>query len=181
MNNSLEKIYSEYVTSVSSPLMAASLELCKYIQKVCNEHEFKRIVDLGSGITSYVVRQYQALNDDVIVYSVDDNKQWLDKSKNFVNNYELNVDNFVLGIENIPTKYFDLIIYDYGRMPVRSQMLEYALCNLGTLSAYYILDDCHKNGYYKQLKALSERNNLELSELLETKDDFGRYASLIKF
>ena len=87
MKNIEEKFnnaYSEYITSVSNEDMAISREACLYILRFCLENKPLKIVDLGSGITSYTLRLYQQYsNDDVRIYSIDDNKGWLQKSKEF--------------------------------------------------------------------------------------------------
>jgi hypothetical protein len=62
--------------------MAISQEACLYILRFCLENKPLKITDLGSGITSYVLRLYQQYSDDdVIVFSVDDDGKMVAKIK----------------------------------------------------------------------------------------------------
>tara|TARA_R110002050_G_scaffold112135_7_gene226227 strand:+ start:1100 stop:1681 length:582 start_codon:yes stop_codon:yes gene_type:complete len=168
----LNKSYTEYTTSVSNEGMAISRESCLYILKFCLENKPLKIIDLGSGITSYTLRLYQQYsNDDVIVFSVDDNEKWLQKSKEFCDKHELDVSNFFYGIEliNEHKNKFDLVIHDYGNMKTRTSNIVNAF-DLAKTGGDIIYDDCHKKNYYKTLKDTIKNLSQEIIELPETED-----------
>ena len=174
----ITEVYNKYINSISTKEMAASLELCLYIFDSCETNQYKRIIDCGSGITSYVLRYYQSLYNNVIVYSVDDHKEWLQKSKSFVESYGLNVDNFVHEMETIIDTDFELVIHDYGRMPTRTRTLEYVLDTLSKPGTVVILDDCHKLSYYNVVKKTLDSKSLNFNEIEETRDTLGRFSVL---
>lgn len=175
--------YNEYVTSVSNKNMAISEEACLYILKFCLENKPLKITDLGSGITSYVLRLYQQYsNDDVIVFSVDDDGNWLLKSKEFCNKHNLNNDNFLGNIELLQEheNEFDLVIHDYGRMPTRTANVINAF-NLAKIGGTIVFDDCHKKSYYTHIKNTLRTLSQEIIELPETEDKLPIHASRQRF
>ena len=46
----LKPYYIEYVKNVSSPEMAASLELATFMYTLCHVKQYKRLLDMGSGL-----------------------------------------------------------------------------------------------------------------------------------
>ena len=158
--------------------MAISREACLYILRFCLENKPLKITDLGSGITSYVLRLYQQCSDDdVIVFSVDDSKEWLQKSKDFCDKYNLNTNNFLFDIINLKEhkNEFDLVIHDYGRMGTRKSNIINAF-NLSKVGGIIVYDDCHKENYYKTLQDTMHTLSQEIIELNETEDNFKRFC-----
>lgn len=176
----IKDIYKDYITNISSEDMAASLELCLYLEEYCNENNPKKIIDLGSGITSCILRMYKKNHPDVIVFSVDDNKSWLKKTTNFLEKYELSTDNMIHGIEKVNESDFDLIVHDYGNMSTREKSFEKML-SMGNKNTIYIIDDCHKVGYYRFVKQISNEKNMKLFELDETSDNIPTKAPRQRF
>jgi len=173
-----EEAYKDYVTNVSPAGMAYSKEACLYTLQYCLENKPLKIVDLGSGISSYILRLYKKYSsDNVITYSVDDDEAWLAKAKQFAAKYELDCDNFIYDINNIKDGFeeFDLVIHDYGRMPIRTETIidAYALLKVGGTIIY---DDCHKGYYYKLVKQKMQELSQEIIELEETRDEGGRFS-----
>lgn len=176
----ISNAYKQYIdtqTGISTKDMAASLEACLYIFNTCQQHQYKKIIDLGSGITSFVLRYYQSLYDDVIVYSVDDNKEWLQKSIEYVASYNLNTENFIFGIDDINEYDFDFVVYDYGYMPVRSENLRRVISFCKDTGSIYC-DDCHKISYYEYVKQIAS-NDYHITEIGETRDSFGRFGVVL--
>ena len=64
--------------------MAVSVELCRFLVQYCAEYHPERIADLGSGITSCTLRTWRdAQCPSCSVISVDDNPDWLKRSREF--------------------------------------------------------------------------------------------------
>lgn len=176
----INKAYEQYIdprSGISTPAMAASLELCQYIFNLCEQRQYKKIIDLGSGITSFTLRYYQSLYDNVIVYSVDDNNDWLQRTKDFVISHGLNSENFICGIDNILESDFDLVVHDYGYMNVRTKNLESAISLCKSDGVIYC-DDCHKSIYYDYVKQIAG-NTFNVTAVNETIDQFNRFGVIL--
>ena len=173
LEEEFRKAYSDYNDSVSKLGMAFGKESCLYVLKFCLENKPLKVVDLGSGISSYVLRLYQYhSDDDVIVYSIDDHKGWLGRAKDFCSGYNLNTDNFLHGIDKIDDEKgdFDLVIHDYGSMGTRTNNIVNAF-DLTKVGGTVIYDDCHKLGYYNIVKNKMKDLSQEVIELDETEEN----------
>ncbi len=138
--------------------MALSLESAALVWVLCNTLKPKSIVDLGSGFSSYVIRRWaKEHSTETIVWSVDDDRPWLDRSSEFCAKHDVSTENFAHwdAFKEIEQR-FDFVIYDLGRMPCRSTNLKTGL-QLVTPSGIVLVDDMHKFNYNKEVvKALSE-------------------------
>ena len=77
--------HAEYILATGTNRdMAASVELCRFLVQYCAAHPPERIADLGSGITSCTLRTWRdAQCPSCSVISVDDNPDWLKRSREF--------------------------------------------------------------------------------------------------
>lgn len=74
----MKHAYGKYVGEFSTPEMAVSLETSQFLYVLAKAVKARRILDLGSGFSSYVLRLYSIdAGSDTVVYSVDDDKGWL--------------------------------------------------------------------------------------------------------
>ena len=81
----LRPVFDEYVTSVSVPMAALSLETSALATVLCEITRPHRILDLGSGFSSYVFRRYAATaSPQAEVWSIDDSPHWLEKTRGFL-------------------------------------------------------------------------------------------------
>ena len=60
LTDKLRPAYEEYVASISTPDSAISLEIAALALILCRMRRPRRILDLGSGFSSWVFRYYQA-------------------------------------------------------------------------------------------------------------------------
>jgi hypothetical protein len=60
LSRELPSRHGQYISTVSDSAHAISLELARFILEVASENHAKRLLDLGSGFTSYVLRAYAA-------------------------------------------------------------------------------------------------------------------------
>lgn len=95
----LKPYYKNYCKNVSPDNQALSFKASVYCYNYCVKNKPRKIIDLGSGFTSFVLRLYQKnfSTEDfkIYVYSVDDNKKWLNKTYNFLKNNKVNTDNLL--------------------------------------------------------------------------------------
>ena len=178
----IQPTYQEYVSIVSTPEMTISLKTAGVIYVLCNEMQPKKILDLGSGFSSFVFRLYAGLqNDIVIVSSIDDNTKWLNFTKRFLSRQKISTDGLYLWDEfkTYPLKEFDLILHDLGDMCVRISSLPSVLRFVKKNSGLLLLDDMHKEEYRSQVFNLLETHSFRYIKLdYLTKDNFGRYCGL---
>ncbi len=167
----IRKAYEEYITTVSDPRWAISLELSSYLLKYIKNHKPKRILDLGSGFSSYILSQ-----SDTDVWSVDIEEDWLEKTRQFLAKHDVSQENLVLLEDFEFERGYDLIFIDIGhayvdRHPLFEEIERHC-------SGVIIFDDIHIQDYRVKVKKYFGDYGIE--NLHETVDKYGRYAWLIE-
>jgi predicted O-methyltransferase YrrM len=178
----LQSSYEEYVTGVSSARSAVSLETAALLSLLCDATQPTRVLDVGSGFSSLVLRQYQKNSrKKVEVISLDNDLLWLEKTRSFLmkNGFTggtlFSFEDFMAGS---PGK-FDLILYDLGDLDQRKINLR-RVAKLSLPSGWMVLDDLHKKHYRKFVEQeLSSFPHTFISLYALTKDKFSRYAGVI--
>ena len=183
--NEISPFYQDYVKRVSNPIMALSLELAVFLLVLCELIKPKNIIDFGSGFSSFVFRYYAAhhANDQsLVVWSIDDSMEWLDKTSEFLTAQGLKTDNLSM-LDSIIQKQnisFDLILYDYGAFDTRMANLETALSLLSDKGSI-IIDDMHGADYaFFVLNSLKKFDFKKYSIRCYTNDKYGRYSFIAK-
>lgn len=144
----LKPAYHKYIREISTPEMAVSFETSQFLYILAKAMGAKRILDLGSGFSSYVFRLYSMdARSDITVYSVDDNEKWLAKTIEFLRISKIREDNLLdwYSFQHLPPTSFDLIFHDLGNMALRAQALPFVISLLDTMGTL-VLDDMHKTG-----------------------------------
>jgi predicted O-methyltransferase YrrM len=144
----LEPAYHKYVREISTPEMAVSLETSQFLYILAKAIRARRILDLGSGFSSYALRLYSMdARSDITVYSVDDNEKWLARTIEFLRLSKIREDNLLdwYSFQHLPPLCFDLIFHDLGNMALRAQALPFVISLLDT-KGILVLDDMHKTG-----------------------------------
>jgi predicted O-methyltransferase YrrM len=146
----LEPYYSEYVTTISIPVMAISLELAAFLDVMCMAHTPRRLLDLGSGFSSFVLRRYAGRDGAAVeVQSVDHAAEWLATTARYLERCGLGTSGLSTWSEFRSREHapFDLILHDLGgpgddhigyRVAVLPEVLD-LLAPGGVL----VLDDAH--------------------------------------
>lgn len=175
--------HKEYVSSISSPEMAMSLELANFIFAYCLKNKPETLLDLGSGFSSYVFRLYQKhSNKPVRVDSVDDHDEWLAKTKDFLINQKVNTEhlyNLIFFKNNAQEPYYDMILLDLNFVEKRKNFIEFSI-DLLKPTGILVIDDVHKIEFLREVKAKAKKNNCNLFNIKnQTKDSFGRFSILL--
>jgi predicted O-methyltransferase YrrM len=179
----LETAWRTYVTTVSTPVMAASLELSALVLAIARICQPQRILDLGSGFTSYVLRTHAVEGGSAAVVTVDDDPTWLERSRAFLESHRLPTDEMSSWDEfsaSAPPP-FQLVVHDLGNMSVRAATLRRVL-ELTAPDGLLVLDDIHdpKGGSYHATAAATcrraDRRLLPVRPL--TLDEYGRFAGI---
>jgi predicted O-methyltransferase YrrM len=164
--------------------MAMSLELAIYILRYCLWKQPKSLLDLGSGFSSYVFRLYRAsTSKSVVVYSVDDNADWMHKTEHYLENAGLNTEHLYLLTELQEQEldgYFDLVLLDLNYVEVRKDYIAYA-GKLLSANGAVIVDDVHKVEFLREVKRIATAEKHGLFNIKKTtSDEFGRFAIVMK-
>lgn len=170
--------YEYYIKEVSRADMAASLELATFIYTLCQLNHYTKILDMGSGLSSFVLRLYAKENHGVRIFSVDDDSDWLEKTKEFLKMHQLNTDNvftldqFLKSTENE----FDCILHDLNFVEVRINYIE-RMMEVTKSNGIVIFDDVHKPDYlFALLKKLQGGSSKVYNLKPITLDQYNRFA-----
>ncbi len=177
----LADVHARYVTQVSKPGMAISVELAAYLTLLCERLHPQSILDLGSGFSSYTLRRYAQSQPSVSVVSVDDDDRWLGRTEKFLQEHSLPTDRLLTWREFAAGDghSFDLILHDLGTMDTRLGVLPAVLQRLSAEGGTIILDDMHKFDYASRAKSVVAAANLTQYSLRRfTLDRLGRFSTL---
>ncbi|MHC4551015.1 MAG: O-methyltransferase [Planctomycetota bacterium] len=173
--------YEEYVATVSTPGMAASLELSCFLAALCARTAPRRLADLGSGFTSFVLRRYAAAAEPpVTVHSVDDDAAWLEKTRAFLAHHRLATDHLHTwdGFRAAEHEPFDLVVHDLGTLETRAASMPMAL-GLARQGGLVVLDDMHKRKVEEAARREARAQGCTLLSLRTfTLDSLRRFSSL---
>ena len=172
--------YQEYTTTISSPNMAASLQLASFVYSLCETVRPAKVLDLGSGFSSFVLRYYAKIDSNCQVWSVDDDEKWLEKSRQYVVKEGLSTQNMVI-LENFVKsgeKDFDLILLDLNFVEVRKDYIN--LCVERCRSkGLIIFDDVHKSEFEYEVLLQTANTPVKLFDAKPvTLDSYQRYATV---
>lgn len=174
----LRPVYEHYVKEVSRADMAASLELGGLLLALCRTNRWRRLLDLGSGFSSFVFRYYARENPAAVVFSVDDDSDWLKRTRGFLESHQLKKENLIplQDFLNQGVGSFDCILHDLNFVEVRIEYVEKVLALLAP-EGLAIFDDVHKADYRLSLmKQLKSHPGKVFSLKPVTLDRFGRFA-----
>lgn len=170
--------YEYYVREVSRADMAASLELAAFMYTLCKLNHYTKLLDMGSGLSSFIFRLYAKETTGVTVYSVDDDSAWLEKTKDFLRLHQLNTENiftldqFLKSTENG----FDCILHDLNFVEVRINYVE-RMMEITRKNGVVIFDDVHKPDYlFALLTKLKGRSDKAYDLKPITLDTYKRFA-----
>lgn len=169
--------YTEYVNGVSVADHAASLETCAFLAHLCTVNRPTRLLDTGSGFSSYVLRRYAALVGATVV-SVDDSAEWLPRTKQFLDRQDLDTSD-VLSWDDFRARDwepFDLIFHDLAGGALREAAMPIVTALLAA-NGTIVYDDAHHSSHRAAIYR-SARNLTTYSLKRWTRDDSGRWAVL---
>ena len=177
----LRVAHSEYTSTVSSVDMAASLQCCGLLRALLTTLRPEKVLNLGSGFSSYVLRRYGPDVGSHHIVCVDDDEDWLELTRNYLQGRQLDTVNTLSWTEfalHHAREEFDLVFYDLGRMPTRTLILPLATTWVRETTGLLILDDVHKPAYREAVsKSLNGICTIDdISDL--TTDELGRFAWL---
>jgi predicted O-methyltransferase YrrM len=175
----LAPLYQRYVKQVSSPEFAASFETACLLHAMCTLLRPARMLDLGSGFSSVVLRLHAQEAGEGAVCTVDDDPVWLARTLEFLQAVELPGGDFLLWSEFRKSPgTFDFIFHDLGDMELRGRSLQSILGRVSG-NGVVVLDDMHMKAYRPVAEAAVRAAGMRLVSVRRlTLDELGRYAHL---
>jgi predicted O-methyltransferase YrrM len=177
--------YRDYVSTISSEIMAASFELSVFLLTFSKFTGPAKILDFGSGFTSFIFRFYAGnlAENKPEIWTVDDSPEWLNKTGSFLKNHSVDPDNLfsLEEVRDLEKNSFDLILYDFGAFDTRMSTLEFAL-NLLSEKGNIITDDMHAADYALFVKKTALQKKMDSYSLhYFTIDKMNRFSFLLKY
>lgn len=176
----IDELYSIYISTVSSKQATADIDIIKFMMEKINEYKPATVADMGSGFSSAVLSTYEHGSVD----SVDDNYDWLDKTKAFLNEHDLHKeDQKIIHFVDfrLKKKKYDFVFYDIGMTrPTRIEHMEETTTQNVNEGGYILYDDLHKGDLRQRLDRVKTVANLHF--ISKTKiDEYGRFAELYQY
>lgn len=187
MPRDLAEYYTAYVsgaTQVSTPDMAVSYELARYVFERLKTEKPASVLDMGSGFSSLVFAvAKQLINTKMSVLTVDTSREWLEKSKRFLEVHQVSSGEFITwhDFETREPAPCDFMLFDLGRTPERVPLFSETL-RRGWIAGYttVIVDDMHKLAIAGPLKTVLENYTYEVEDIrTQTLDEFGRFSVVL--
>lgn len=173
--------HAEYVASVSTASMAASLETATLLWRLCDAVKPTRLLDTGSGFSSFVLRRWAGEQEYAAVWSVDDDAQWLERTRAFLASRKL-TDRGLMTWEAFAAQDngpFDLVFHDMGTMATRIHSLPAVLRRVTPDTGVIVLDDTHNRKYVEAARVeLKHCRATVLDAGSWTLDSFRRRATI---
>tara|TARA_R110000868_G_scaffold82598_1_gene233166 strand:- start:1844 stop:2929 length:1086 start_codon:yes stop_codon:yes gene_type:complete len=163
-------MWKVYVETVSNLSMAGSLQTCAYLAWLVATRKPARILDLGSGISSAVLRLSGAE-----VVSVDDDEGWMDRTRAFLSEWEID-DSNLIALDDLeafdagqPGRY-GLVFHDLGGGETRNRLTDYAFQMVAD-DGVIVLDDAHHPSHLAAYAAAAEAHGFTLYSLADRTED----------
>jgi predicted O-methyltransferase YrrM len=150
------------------------------LDALCTELRPRRILDLGSGLSTYVECSWAARSgQEVEVVSVDDSPDWLATTGAFLESQGLHAKLIDVGeLDAQPANAFDLAFDDLGRTEDRSRLVP-AVVRLLAPGGVVVLDDMNVRGYRGEVRSALNAARWPLYSVRDhTLDAKGRFAML---
>lgn len=175
----LKPAYQTYCQGVSVRSMALSIETCAYVWWLCDTVRARRVADLGSGFSSYVLRAYaaDAAYQPVQVDSVDSDRGWLTATRDFCRTQDQPDGGFMLGPKWAGSDtHYDVVVNDYDSGPTREAFADLAAQKL-TAAGVVVFDDAQNADHHHNMAEVCIHHGLTLLDLYhQTVDELGRFA-----
>lgn len=176
LRDMLRPTHQLYTTTVSTPGMAMSLETGAVLFHIAELTDAKRLVDFGSGLSSYVFRHYAEFRPDVTVISVDDSADWLTRTGTFLQQCGLDRGELVEWSSFDPTGIdADLVFHDLAMGALREEAMPIAAASLAQ-TGIIVFDDMQHEGHRAAAEQVCAAAGLKMRDLKQTYDGIGRWA-----
>lgn len=171
--------YLDYVSRVSWADHAISLGSAAVLWQFCLDRRPARVLDTGSGYSSYVLRRY-AQEHGAQVVSVDDNAEWMKKTAGYLAEHGLSTDGLMSWDEFRASQHqhFGLVFHDMagGRLRIDTAQRMTDLIEDDGVLVFDDMQDLALRAEVRRVTAAAGRRYLSMERV--TGDEIGRYAAL---
>jgi len=178
----IERAYNEYVPAVSAAVYACSLSTAKLLWQLCEQRKPERVLDIGSGFSSIILRTW-AEEHDAEHWYIDTSAEWLQTTRAALDARGLDCLHGALW--NSPAldgqEPFDLVFFDASEIATRSWYLRAAL-DMVADGGLFVADDAHDRHYRDALieHASYHRRKCTYRDAEMECDEWGRFSGLIE-
>ena len=175
-----ERLRDHIHVTGADAIVAASAESRRFLVRRFGARRPDRLVDLGSGITSWTSRVWRdRCSPGSTVISVDDDGEWMARSREFSSRAGTGDPDFLLRedfLERHGTDHFDLVVHDSGSVRDQAKQMTPAF-DLVAPGGAIICDDTHKARIWSAARSALRRSGYSVWSLREeTLDSIGRSA-----
>lgn len=148
--------------------------LCRTIER----EQFTRILELGSGFSTWVLRDWQHDHPLVDVWTIDDEQPWLEKTRAEIERRRLPAEHFWTfnGFRALHNVTFDLVFVDLDNMRTRLTHAE-KFIQWTRPGGLLVFDDWHFSDYAAEMTSILAKHGLTVHEAWDTMDRHGRYLA----
>jgi predicted O-methyltransferase YrrM len=173
----LAEAHHEYTTSVSTPVMAVSLETAALLWSICEAVRPDRILDLGSGFSTYVFGRWSNERGGARVVSVDSDEFWLGQTTAWLQSLGVDGPELRLLGDPFPSDN-DVVFLDLGETTTRIGYLADAFASLDG-AGVLVIDDMHHHPFGRQVRAGAKWSDMRLFSLRrQARDSYGRFPAV---
>ncbi|HUT33195.1 MAG TPA: hypothetical protein VNE39_06940 [Planctomycetota bacterium] len=173
--------YELYTSRFNAAWMAVSLELSVFLMALCRLLKPRRLVDLGSGFSSVLLRLYQReAMPAPEVWSVDTSPEWLEMTRQILQWLDLPTDHLATWDDFVGQEPsgFDLVVHDLGSILTRRRTLRRVL-GFTARGGVVVIDDANYGKVRRHAKRTLRKRGIEHHLVgAATRDKYGRYALL---
>lgn len=176
----MKKIYEEYIDYVGEYGHAVSYETAQYMYDTCKAKKPTKILDMGSGFSSYVFNRYaQEANYLVSVTSVDTSDYWAGVTRVFMYDMDILLPNIISVEElNVPDGSCDFVFHDIASAERRNELMPISAIAL-KVGGTIVWDDMQHLPHYESALKVSEEYGIVCASLKSvTIDKIGRWAMM---
>ena len=175
----LANAYIEYVATVSPDWMAMSFCAAGFLTWLCSDRKPRVVADFGSGFSSFVLRRYAARSGAQVI-SVDDSAEWLDKTREFLERYDLATDGLMLWDDWATSDgpRLDLAFHDLASGDLRESSM-WKIADRMRVGGLIVFDDAQHEGHMREMTAVGNAHGWSLACLPETIDGNGRFEAMM--
>ena len=165
------RIWDTYVSDVSAPDHATSPGTAGYLVRVCDVLQPRRILDMGSGLSSALFRRWAQRNNlEVTVDSFDTDPEWLVKTRDFLVNEGLPVDGLAMWPADVAAGSYDLVFHDLAGGELRNSTAEIAARAVRP-GGIVIFDDAQHPGHRATFERVAAATGIVLHSMRDPLSD----------
>lgn len=162
-------------TAIDVPSAAWLCHACEIVSA-------KRILELGSGFSSWALRTWQIDHPEVEIWTVDDELPWLEKTQRELESLGVRTDHCIpfatlCELTTITNIEFDVVFVDLDNMETRvrhaADFVRWTRPN-----GLMILDDWHTMPYREHMTSALAMHGITIAEIPESIDRHGRFLAM---